>query len=587
MTSEPEDLIAQARKFIKQDEKSVARRLLLDAARRKASKIEALELLVNLADNPDERHKYLARLEKARSVNSPEPEETREAETKVRKSNIFQILWRKKNRPLTIMGSVVFTVLPFLWLLYNDVWPELRAIRQMTGEWNVAVASFTDLDTDLRRSDIVLIGSIFTNRFAQQIELLSDDANLVVQVWGPQQVDRSVSGDSSDVRAVSAEKLAADLNADLIIYGTIQQSENGYSLQPEFYIRAENNYEADELIGEHRFGGPIAILSTRDSLPTQLPLNIELARRSEILALVARGLSLYLVHSYDQALELFSQANQDEFWTTAQGRETICLFQGNAAIRAQQYDQARQAYTQAIQIDPQYGRGYVGLGNVTYLLAMESASGFTFAPDQEGLLQAIAYFEQALQAQVQPHSAEIPSRAAFGMGQIYLVQWFSGQETRDLAIEQFSRVLENYAIGENARLQELASETHARLGVIYRQDEQIDLAINELQQALELSTLPARRGLNWATLGSLYDGQSNAVEAQNARRQSIEQYKLAIALPISNELRAFYWMRIGDQYEALKEPEPAIQAYQQACSLLPSEHVDYLTCLNRLNELQP
>jgi tetratricopeptide (TPR) repeat protein len=586
MTS-ADELVNQAIKLIKKNDKRAASLLLKQAIKIDPKNERAWASLADTTDKQPERLKYLQRSVKIKEEKEELQAKIHEAEVKTKDPSLWKRLWSKENRLRTLASTLIFTLIPFVWWIIKDVVPELRSIKQMTGEWNVAVVSFTDLDTDLHRSDIVLISSIFSNRFNQELESLVNDASLVVQVWGPQQIDRSISGISVEERAVKAERLAAGLNADLLIYGTIQQTDIGYVLQPEFYIRAENYYEADELVGQHRFGGPISITATRDTLPTQIPLNIELSRRSGILALVARGLSLYLVQSYEKAYELFTQANQDDLWQNPEGREFIYLFQGNAAIRSQNFKQAQQAYNQTIQIEPQYGRGYIGLGNVTYSLALESASNFTFVPDQNGLDQSKAYFEQALQTKIQPPSAEIPSRAAFGIGQIYLVKWFSGQDTRDQAIEEFNTVLNNYEDGENPRLQELASETHARLGVIYRQDKQVDTTIAELQQALALSTMPSRRGLYWASLSDLFDQQGDQEKAQNAGRQSIEQYQLAIALPLSDELKAFYWGKIGERYASLKDTALAIHAYEQALSLLTTESVDYLMYQQRIRDLQP
>ena len=530
------------------------------------------------------RSKHLKRTVKAKIPNEFVGTENQKLPQILRKP---LIIWNKTTLIRTALGVVIFTLIPFVWWLIYDVRPTLRAVNRMTGEWNVAITSFANLNTDLKRSDILLISNIFSNRFTQEMDSRSSNSNLVVQIWGPQQVDQPISGNTVEKRAIEAEKLADKLNADLLIYGTIQKADNGYALQPEFYLRAANNFEADELVGQHRFGGPISITATRDTLPTQLPLNIELTRRSEILSLVARGLILYLVNSYEQALVLFTKANQDSFWQNADGRESIYLFQGNAAIRTMDFEKAQNAYAQAVRIEPRYARGYVGLGNVTYLMASESSDQQGFTPNQRLLAEASGFYQQALQAEIQPASAEIPSKVAFGLGQIYLAEWFTGRDTRDQALAQFKIVLDNYADGKNIRLQELASETHARMAIIYRQDGEAEKTLAELQIAFDLSTLPARRGLYSATMGDLYEIQGKAEQALQANRKSIEQYQLAVALPVPNELKAGYWMKIGERYEALKDAGQAINAYKQALSLLAANSSDYLALQQRLDSLEP
>lgn len=584
MADEDEN-IDQAIKLLKKKDKKNAHSLLLKAVKINPKSEQAWTLLAESTDESAERLRYLKRADKIKRDKAAVQDEIRELQSKASKPKKF---WNKTNRLRAGLIFLVFTLIPFLWWLYQDVLPTIWVVNRMMGEWNVAVAGFTGLDTDLQRADIVLISNVFSNRFSQEMELLGNDANLVVQVWGPQQVDQSISGDSVEKRAIEAEKLAAKLNADMLIYGIIQQTDNGYVLQPEFYIRAENYYEADELIGQHRFGGQVPILATRDNLPAQLPLNIELTRRSKILALTARGLSLYLVHSYDLALQLFTQANQDEFWQNSAGRETIYLFQGNAAIRMKQVEEAQKAYEQAIAVNPDYGRGYIGLGNVYYFQASESASQSSFSPNQKDMAKAKDYFQHAIQiADQQPASAEITSKAAFGLGQVYLVEWILSGDYRDLATENFHQVLANYADEKKPQLQELASEAHARLAIIERQDKNLQAALSEFQNALDLSTLPERKGLYWASLSDLYQKLGESEQAVNANRQAIEQYQLALALPMPDSLKAYYWARIGDQYAILKETAQAIAAYEQALSLVPADSADYITYQQRFKTLKP
>jgi hypothetical protein len=85
----------------------------------------------------------------------------------------------------------------------------------------------------------------------------------------------------------------------------------------------------------------------------------------------------------------------------------------------------------------------------------------------------------------------------------------------------------------------------------------------------------------------LYDKQGDKEKAQNASQRSVEAYQLAIALPISDELRAFYWGNIGERYEYLHDNAQAVLAYEQAMSLLTTENVDYLKYQQRVKELQP
>jgi tetratricopeptide (TPR) repeat protein len=497
---------------------------------------------------------------------------------------------RSKITPLRLRRALVYflvSVFPLIWLFYAEVIPRVfpKPPVRMSGEWNVMVAGFANLNTDLHSTDIKLIHDVFFNRFEQEMLDLGNDTNLVVQVGGSEQIG-SISGNSAEERASEAEKVANEINADMVIYGNVQQVEDGYVLQPEFYIRADNYYEAEELIGQHRFGGPISIIATRDALPSQIQLNIELTRRAKILALVTRGLSLYLIKSYDQAFELFTQANQDDLWSISTGRESVYLFQANAALLQQQFDQARSALEQAVKINPDYGRGYIGLGIVHYVLASESASQTSFTPDGLELKQSMDFYEKALSvAETQPSSAEIPSKAAFGIGQIYLTKWILGEDTRDRSIEEFQKVITRYADGQEPQLQELASESHARLAVIYRQDNQIDIALAEFEQALRLSTSPARKGLYHASISAIYRQQGDMPQADSEGSLAIEQYQIALGLPVSDKSKALYWAKIAEQYGLLQNNAEARNAYENALELLPVDSPDYEIYQQRLQAL--
>ncbi|MBI5964044.1 MAG: hypothetical protein HY863_11255 [Chloroflexi bacterium] len=565
-----DDLVRQATKLLKQNEKESARSLLKRALIINPKNEKALLKLADIAEKLNLRLKYLNDAQKISPTDSHIQIEILNTKEKIKEHR--RSFWNRTNIFIAVLSSLV-TIISFLWFqiipTFNHTTPK------MSGEWNVAVAGFANLDTDLQSADVELIQNVFFNRFKQEMQDLGDNANLVVQVRGADRFT-SISGGSAEERASEAGKLANEINADMVIYGNVQQVEDGYVLQPEFYIRAENYYEAEELIGQHRFGGPISILATRDTLPSQIQLNIELTRRSKILALVTRGLSLYLIHSYDQASQFFTQANQDDLWQNSIGRESVYLFQANAALQQQKYDQVILALDQAIKINPDYGRGYIGLGIVHYILASESANQISFTPDGQELRLSIDFYEKALSvAGTQPSSAEIPSKAAFGMGQIYLTKWILGEDTRERSIEEFQKVLTRYADGQEPQLQELAAESHARLAVIYRQDDQIDTALAEFQQALRLSTSPARKGLYHASISAIYRQQGDTPQADSESSLAIEQYQIALALPVSDKSKALYWAKIAEQYGLLQNTAQAVDAYENALKLLPVGSPDY------------
>jgi tetratricopeptide (TPR) repeat protein len=456
----------------------------------------------------------------------------------------------------------------------------------MSGEWNIAVAGFTDAGTNtIGADDAAQIGAVFYNRLSDDMAELSKQSDLVIQVWGPQQTG-AVDGATPDERGRNAEALAKRIKADVVIYGTVRREGEAVALQPEFYVAIPNLYAVEEMVGQHVFGAPISIVGAGDDLPAQVNLNRELARRSEALSLVTRGLSFYFAHAYENALQQFQSANRDALWQASDGREVVYLFEGNAAGRAGLLDDAENAYRAALKANAEYARAYAGLAGVYYLKSLQGVTAERFEPDLAAIAQAVDFYRQAETAKVQPESADIPAKSSFGLAQINLALWWAGQDTLELAKKQFRAVLDSYGDGKNPRVQELAAESHARLGLIARSEDDTEGAIQAFEAALKLSTIPNRRGLYWATLADLYAAREQPAEAEKANRSAIAEYKAALLLTTQKEQQAAAWSAISARHETLGEKPQAIQALEQALELLPADSKDRPGYESRLQGLR-
>ena len=113
-------------------------------------------------------------------------------------------------------------------------------------------------------------------------------------------------------------------------------------------------YEAEEMVGQHSLGEKIMLLGGNLEEQSQVQLDRELARRSKLMALVTKGLSLYFGGFYNDAYQLFQEANRDENWPYESGREVMHLFTGNAANRSRQANEAQDFYLKALDVDDQY-----------------------------------------------------------------------------------------------------------------------------------------------------------------------------------------------------------------------------------------
>jgi tetratricopeptide (TPR) repeat protein len=225
------------------------------------------------------------------------------------------------------------------------------------------------------------------------------------------------------------------------------------------------------------------------------------------------------------------------------------------------------------------------LGSTNYLQALPTEKGEDFLPDIQKLERSLEYYDLALESEHQPITADIPSKVAFGKGVIYLTLWLSGQETMDLAVENFEIVIEEYEQNDNQRMQEAASEAHAHLGLIARQNQDIETAINEYNSAINSATNPARRGLYWSVLGNLFQNQNELATALDYYDKCVVEYTTAIKLTTQAERRAGYWEKIATCQEGLGNKKHAIDALKQAMRYSTEgtdEYIKYETELNRL-----
>ena len=501
-------------------------------------------------------------------------------------------LWKAsgKHPVMRVIMFILMTALPTFWFWRFSVIPEItpQPVQPMTGEWNVAVAGFTDNNTGaISADDAAQIATVFYNRLNTEMTDLGKESDLVVQVWGPKETG-TVNGNTPEERAVDAEKLAKRIKADVVVYGLVRREGDAVQLQPEFYVAIANFYDVEEVVGQHVFGSPISIIGAGQSLPSQLTLNRELTRRAEALSLLTRGLSFYFAHAYENALGFFRRANEDELWQTSPaGREVVDLFIGNAAGRANLLPEAEEAYRDALDVEPEYARAYVGLGGVFYLRSLVGVTSDNFAPDQVMLKQAVDNYEKGLTAKSQPPTADIATKVAFGLAQVYLTRWWAGEDTLNAALTNFQAVLDQYGDGKNPRVQELAAEAHARIGIVHRQQGQADSAIREFEATLKLSTIPARRGLYWATVAGLYAQQGKSADAEKASRNAIAEYKTAIPLTSQPAQQASYWAAIAQRHEELNEIDQARDAWRQAIDLLPAGDARRAEYESQLAQVEP
>lgn len=342
----------------------------------------------------------------------------------------------------------LLTLLLVAWFIWSQR-PPPPPTAMPDNSYNIALAPFAP--TDPNDSAAAAEGRGRADEIAGllklQVEELSQLVNRPVAVWGPED-------GVPPIAATQVETDTAALNADLLIYGTIEQASDGnWQLEPNFYLsdRTAQNVSAElagELQGSHALGRPI---SYSPSAELQGDANAEIQRRIEALRLLVRGLLYYAQESeagYERALGEFQAATQTE-WGQAEdgtGQEILYYFLGGAHLQKLTFIAQRDAspeeqkemvfsaldaYEWANALNPNYLRGmngeaegYVQLARLD-MLGPGSVCNWNFA----WLEKAEALFEKVLNA---PDSLKQPGNnteliAWNGIGRIAFTRSFCKQ----------------------------------------------------------------------------------------------------------------------------------------------------------------
>lgn len=425
---------------------------------------------------------------------------------------VVQLIDEKVFRRLGLELRVGFALLGILivgsaFVLYLALRPQLPT--RMTGDFRIAVAGFAERGhSGISEIGMELAEGVYL-RLEQTFEEL--DLGFTVTVWGPNQVG-TIEGQSYDVRAESAAQIAESIGADVVVYGVVDTTDAVWQVTPEFYVSAENFYEAEEITGQHALGAPLSITG-KGGIADRIQVSNEWTSRVQVLSKITVGLAYYSVRDFKQALTTFQSAEGIEVWEESEGKQVLHLLIGNASGKiaalklrdvveqkeALRLDEIRECnedlkvaetyYQKSSALDTEYARAYVGLANVYYMQAL-SPFVKTMEPadvDFDKMSLSIATYEKALKAAHQPPLSDVSTKVHFGLGQCHFMLVYSeNAEFFNTAIAEFEAVIEEYANGDNPRVRELAAESHARLGRIYVLSEHTDWAIEEYQAAASL-----------------------------------------------------------------------------------------------------
>jgi tetratricopeptide (TPR) repeat protein len=351
----------------------------------------------------------------------------------------------------------------------------------LTGDFNIAVAQFGQIAENGK-----IVSSSVATRIGNQIfdfldsEFKAADPNLRIQVT--HKIGILTENEQ-------AEDIAQKTHANIVIYGVVMVVGNEVTIEPRFYVRDQP--DTGELTGVHQLSKELNVKVTE--LETD-SVKEDLRSRAAILGMFTKGMVELSVNHFDAALSSFEDSiNAAETHGPYKGREVLYLFASYTANQQTDYDKATRYARQALEINPDYGRAFLAMGNVYYRQAMLGSL------DPNPLDLARGEYQKAYDVG-QPASAYIREKALVSLGNVYVI-W--AQQTDDpglfaLAIEKYRQMTDKYKPTDDKRLAVVAANAYFGLGAAYERhgdNAQAQDAYGrciELAEKLELAELRAR-----------------------------------------------------------------------------------------------
>jgi hypothetical protein len=400
--------------------------------------------------------------------------------------NIIQI-----GQLLIPLWAVIVICVSLLGLLATTAYyllaPAFLPVRMPDGSFNIAVAPFSVLEGQ-ETSASATEATELSNGIAKYIDEQSESLKQIlpgrtIEVWGP--ADRI-----SPVTSKNVAQIAKTLNADIIIYGTLSQvSTDNLALHPEFYLSERAVQQASELMGQHALGRTIDFYD--DTLGRGEATDVLRSRLEALIQMLAALIyqSRGTVEGFHKSLNILRKAENSSVWLTANdhtGQEIFYLFLGIAHLhyattledqssneRTEALIQSREAFSRALELNPQYARVQNGLGfALTQLAYFDRAEGCGW--DWAMVKEAEKWFLAAMQLppETKPVSGQADFRATFGLGQLDLYRGYCFDADRPIlwqkARENYLSVTQQYRQMEDpaSAVTDMAALTYIGLGIM-------------------------------------------------------------------------------------------------------------------------
>ena len=388
--------------------------------------------------------------------------------------------------PLLAQVALGLLLLGVLFLVVIQGRALFKPPEALLGGFNVAVADFQVSGDGQGAEDAEDLADGFARAIERNRDQFSEED---VDVAHPGDIGQ-IKGQTDSERAASAQALAVQLKADIVIYGVIALENKQATVNPRFFLNDEEYVRAAEVTGEYRLGSPIIIPNISNNRLRSDAIEI-FEKRIQALSYLTSGLSDFYATYYADATTKFNQALAIEAWDRP---DIVYVWLGNVALQQKDWQTAYDYYGKAREENPEYARAYVGLATVALNQAVENVPEDSYAFDLGLLQEAIDNYNRALQSEEQPATANISTNVGQGLGEASLRQalalealekFAEAEAAYAQATQQFQAIVADFEAG-NTQIQWQAAHAHASLALIAWQKGQGAVAKQEYETAIKL-----------------------------------------------------------------------------------------------------
>lgn len=314
-------------------------------------------------------------------------------------------------------------------------------IETMTGDFKVAVGEFAILDEAGR-----LTHGDGGRRIAEQIGVvLAGESSLDLAVWfdgpaSPGHVPVGVVAEGIN-GAVEPEVRAEQINADMIVYGTVEPNGDFGALTAHIYARPRYGADVVRVAGIYELVSDIPVFNV-DEPGDEVWLRLNPYARAA--ARVMLGLEQQILGEeelalaqFERAVELAPDLDMAHYFI---GQSNLYLAQQDGGVDPDRLAAAEVAFDRALSINPDNARAQIGAGSIHYLRAqaqLDASTAEDFSGDRVAAVEdAAAEARLALQA-YEPLAAGPELLDIYGVPVASLANYEAGIALRLLADAQY------------------------------------------------------------------------------------------------------------------------------------------------------